>query len=252
MNLTNRLGGVPAEASKSSLTLPRPAPRLVRIATMTFVAFLAFALAGSIGLALYASTHAGRIYQGVTVGDVDLGGMSPGAAAAALDSRFAAYAQAPITLTADDRTFQLTPADAGATLDSTATVDAALEWGRQGNLWEQSQAIARGLVRGVEIAPVVALRPDADGGLVALEPEVVRPAVDASIAFDASGQPAIVPDEAGVQLNYAATNAELADRISRFSTDPVTLFTEAAPPAVTSATLSPPCHPWSLRLILRS
>ena len=239
MNLTNRLGGVPVEASKSPLTLPRLAPRLVRFATIAFLALLTFVLAGSLGLALYASTHAGRIYQGVTVGDLDLSGMSAEEAASALDARFADYAHAPITLTADDRTFQLTPADAGAELDSAATVDAAMAWGRQGNLWEQSQAVARGLVRGVEIRPVVELRPSGRGGLVALEPEVVRPPVDATIAFDENGRPAIVPDEAGVQLNYAATTAELAERITRFSSDPVTIFTEAAPPAVTSAALSP-------------
>ncbi len=239
MNLTNRLGGVPAEASKSPLTLPHLAPRFVRLATVTFLAVLTFALAGGIGLALYASTHAGRIYQGVTIGDLDVGGMTPEAAESALKTRFSAYAQSPITLTANDRTFQLTPADAGATLDSAATVDAALSWGRQGSLWDQSQAIARGLVRGVEIAPVVAMWPSERSGLVALEPAVIRPPVDASIAYDEAGHPAIVPDEAGIQLNYAATNAELAERISRFSTDPVTLFTEAAPPAVTSATLSP-------------
>jgi vancomycin resistance protein YoaR len=212
---------------------------LVRIATVTFLAVLTFVLAGSVGLALYATTHAGRIYQGVTVGDLDLGGLPPDAAESALTTRFDAYAQSPITLTADGRTFQLTPEEAGATLDSAATVDIAMSWGRQGNLWEQSQAMARGLVRGVEIAPVVVLQPGERGGLVALEPEVIRPPVDASIAFNEAGQPAIVPDEAGIQLNYAATNAELADRISRFSTDPVTLFTEAAPPAVTSANLSP-------------
>lgn len=239
MNLTNRLGGVPAEASKSSVTLPHLAPRLAPVVTAVFLAVLTFVLAGSIGLALYGSTHAGRIYQGVTVGDLDLGGMTPEAAATALDTRFTAYAQAPITLTADGRTFQLTPADAGATLDSAATVDAAMAWGRQGNVWEQSQAMARGLVRGVEIPPVVALQPGERGGLAALEPEVVRPPVDATIAFDDSGNPAIVPDVAGVQLDYAATTEELADRISRFSTDPVTLVTEAAPPTITSANLSP-------------
>lgn len=239
MNLTNRLGGIPAEASKSSLTLPRPAPRLVRVATMAFLALFTFVLAGTVGLALYASTHTGRIYQGVSVGDLDLGGLTPETAATALDARFATYAQSPITLTAGDRTFQLTPAEAGAALDSEETVAAAMTWGRQGNLWEQSQAIARGLVRGVEIAPVVTLRPDERGGLAHVAPEISRPPVDASIAFDDAGNPAIVPDEAGIQLNYAATTAELADRISRFSTDPVTLFTEAAPPSVTSATLSP-------------
>lgn len=239
MNLTNRLGGVPAEARNSPLTLPHPAPRLVRIASVAFMAILTFVLAGGIGLALYASTHAGRIYQGVTVGDLDLSGLTPAAAATALDARFADYAESPITLTADNRTFQLTPADAGATLDSAATVDAAMAWGRQGNLWEESQAIARGLVRGVEIAPVIAIQPGERGGLAALEQEVIKPPVNASIAYDTAGQPAIVPDEAGVQLNYAATTEELANRISRFSTDPVTLFTETAPPAVTSASLSP-------------
>ncbi|MEZ4561365.1 MAG: VanW family protein [Thermomicrobiales bacterium] len=239
MNLTNRLGGVTAEARKSPLTLPQPAPRLAPVAMAAFLAVLTFVLAGSIGLALYGSTHAGRIYQGVTVGDLDLGGLTPQAAEAALTARFDAYAQAPITLTADDRTFRLTPADAGATLDSAATVDAAMAWGRQGNLWEQSQAMARGLLRGVQIAPVIALLPGERGGLAALEPEVMRPAVNASLTFDDEGNAAIVPDEAGIQLNYAATTEELADRISRFSTDPVTLFTEAALPSVTSATLSP-------------
>ncbi|MCA9862144.1 MAG: hypothetical protein KC432_03960, partial [Thermomicrobiales bacterium] len=159
MNLTNRLGGVTAEARKSPLTLPQPAPRLAPVATAACLAVLTFVLAGSIGLALYGSTHAGRIYQGVTVGDLDLGGLTPQAAEAALTARFDAYAQAPITLTADDRTFRLTPADAGATLDSAATVDAAMAWGRQGNLCEQSQAMARGLLRGVQIAPVIALLP---------------------------------------------------------------------------------------------
>lgn len=239
MNLTNRLGGIPAEASKSSLTLPHPAPRLVRVATVAFLAVLTFILAGSIGLALYASTHAGRIYQGVTVADVDLGGLTPEAAAAALDARFATYAQAPITLTTDTREFTLTPEEAGAQLDSAATVDAAMAWGREGSLWAQSQALARGLVRGVEIAPVIELRPGASSGLAALEAEIAQPPVDATITFDESGQPVIVPDAAGVRLDYATTAAELADRISRFSTEPATLFTEPAPPVITADELAP-------------
>lgn len=239
MNLANRLGGVSAEARNPQWSLPHPVPRLARLATLAFLVVGTFVLAGSVGLALYASTHAGRIYQGVTVGDLDLGGMTPEAATAALDARFATYAQSPLTFTADGRAFQLTPADAGAKLDSAATVAAALNWGRQGNLWEQSQAIARGLVRGATIAPVVTLQPAEHGGLAALAPEVSKSPVDATIAFDTTGSPAILPDVAGIRLDYAATTAELADRVARFSTDPVTLFTESDPPGVTAATLSP-------------
>ncbi|MFT4041460.1 MAG: VanW family protein, partial [Thermomicrobiales bacterium] len=240
MNLTNRLVSVPAGRTNGRGPLPGAVSTLARAASLAFVLVAAFALAGVLGLALYASSHSDRIYQGVTVGDVDLSGLTPQEAQTALDQRFDEYAQTPITLSADGRSFTLTPAEAGANLDSGATVAAAMSWGREGSIWEQSQAIARGLLRGTAVAPVVTLRPgDTTGGLAALAPEVSKAPVNATLAFDAAGAPEIVPDASGIRLDYAATSAELAERISRFSTDPVTLITENDPPAITLAALSP-------------
>src|SRR5690606_34919905 len=116
-----------------------------------------------------------------------------------LEGHFAAYASTPLTLAAGDRSFQLTPADAGARLDSAATVDEAMNWGRDGSIWDQSRAWARALVRGVDIAPVIVFDPDhARGSIAAFAPEVVRPPINATLSFDASGQPEIVPDVTGV------------------------------------------------------
>ncbi len=62
MNLTNRLGSPAAGARSVGLAVPPPSPALARVATIAFLAVAFFVVAGAVGLGLYASTHAGRIY----------------------------------------------------------------------------------------------------------------------------------------------------------------------------------------------
>ena len=65
-----------------------------------------------------------------------------------------------------------------------------MNWGRQGSLWDQSRAWARALVRGVAIPPVIHLDPDAaHGSIAAIAPNVVKPAIDARLAFGAVDTP---------------------------------------------------------------
>jgi vancomycin resistance protein YoaR len=240
MNLTNRLGGATAGARGIGLAVPPPSRQFARVATMAFLVALVFVLAGAAGLGLYASSHAGRVYQGVSVAGLDLSGLSPDEARSSLDQHFATYVQIPLTLSAGDRTFQITPAEAGANLDSAATVDAAMEWGREGTIWDNSRDWARALLRGVDIAPAIALDPKAArGSIAAFAPEIVKPAVDASFSFDGTGRTAIVPDVTGVRLNYLATTAMLAERVSAFNSDPIVLVTEDDPASITAASLAP-------------
>jgi hypothetical protein len=97
-----------------------------------------------------------------------------------------------------------------------------MAWGHEGSLWERSRAVARALLRGVTIVPTINLDPDdARGSIGAFAPEIVRPAVDATYAYDASGRAEIVPEVTGVRLDYAATTSLLTERIARFGSDPV-------------------------------
>jgi len=234
MNLTNRLVGTNAGMRGMAATVPPPSPRLARIALMALLAGLLFVVAGAVGLGLYAASHGERIYQGVTVAGVDLGGLTPEEARVRLDDAFTASAGTPLTITAGDRTFELTPAQAGAHLDSDATVASAMAWGRDGSLWDRSQAWTRALLRGVAVKPVIELdTAQARDSIAAFAPEVVRPPVNATLAFADSGVPEIVPDETGVRLDYTATASELAARFAAFGDDPVTLITVDDPPTIT-------------------
>ncbi|MDQ3226701.1 MAG: peptidoglycan binding domain-containing protein [Chloroflexota bacterium] len=241
MNLTNRLGSTVAAGRPVALALPHPvpSPELARLLTKILLILGLFVAAGAAGLGLYASSHAGRIYEGVHVAGLDIGGLSAADAKADLDAHFATYAETPLTLSAGEQTFAITPAAAGARLDSASTVDHAMAWGREGTFWDQSRAWARALLHGASIAPVISLDPDiVRSKIAAIAPDVVRPAVDARLAFKASGQPEIVPDSTGIRLDYVATTAGLTERIEAFASDPVPLVTHEDPAAVTTASLT--------------
>jgi vancomycin resistance protein YoaR len=208
--------------------------------TRALLVAVLFVTAGATGLGLYASSHQGRIYQGVHVAGVDLSGLSGTEARSALEAYFADYAATPLTISAGDQTFQITPAEAGARLDSSATIEAAAEWGRQGSFWDQSRALARALIHGAAITPVIHFDPEAaHDSIAAIAPDVVKPAIDARLAFDTAGRPEIVPEVTGTRLDYLATTARLADRIGTLASDPVQLVTQIDPADVTAASLAP-------------
>ena len=239
MNVTNRLGAAAAGVRYIGRTAPPPSPMLARLVTRLFVVVVLFVSAGAAGLGLYASAHVDRIYQGVRVAGVDLGGLSPQAARVELDRFFSTYAEAPLTLVAGEQTFTITPAAVGARLDSETTIAAAMAWGRDGSWWTRSQQWVRALFRGVTVMPAIALDPNtARGSIAAIAPEIVRPPVDATLDFS-NGDATIIPDVTGIRLDYAATASALTSRIAGFATDPVTLVTHPDPAEITAASLAP-------------
>jgi vancomycin resistance protein YoaR len=240
MNVTAWLGSTAAGVRSIGLTAPAPSQQVARLLTQVLLVVALFVAAGAAGLALYASSHQGRIYQGVQVAGLALGGLSPADARARLEDHFADYAGRPLTLTAGDQSFEVTPAEAGARLDSATTIAAAMNWGRQGSLWDQSRAWARALVHGVAIPPAIHLDPNAaHGSIAAIAPKVVKPAIDATLAFGPNGRPEIIPDVTGTRLDYGATESLLADRIATFARDPVPMVTHDDPADVTAASLAP-------------
>ncbi|HLL49255.1 MAG TPA: VanW family protein, partial [Thermomicrobiales bacterium] len=63
--------------------------------------------------------------------------------------------------------------------------------------------------------------------------------IDATLAFDATGRPEIVPEVTGTRLDYIATTSLFADRIATFASDPVPVVTQDDPAGVTTASLAP-------------
>lgn len=220
--------------------VPQPALAAARILTRALAVAVVFVLAGAIGLALYAQSHAGRVFEGVSAGGVRIGGLTEADARAAIDEAWRAWAATPLTIAADGTEHALVPADAGITLDLDATVDAAMAAGREGSAWRRSQEWGRGLVAGIATPLVVAIDPArAPAALAAAVPGVARPPSDARVAMDAAGAPALVPDRNGVAIDAAATLALVADRARDLSSAPVALKTTAVAAAVASEDLMP-------------
>lgn len=103
------------------------------IAAICVAACLLLTLVG--GLVLYpilTDPYGSRILEGVSVGGVDLGGMTKSEAAKALEAAFGtAYSDTDMVLTLPDKTFIFSPADSGAKLNAKAAAKAAFRYGRE-------------------------------------------------------------------------------------------------------------------------
>jgi lipoprotein-anchoring transpeptidase ErfK/SrfK len=186
------------------------------------VSWLAFfAILGTIGLLVgvsgvaiasrgYSQQYVGRIYPGVRVYGVDLGGLTREEALSELQASFPEAEQMPLTLRERDRTWLRTWADLGLHFDMAATARLAYQVGREGPPPEQFLHQLRARSVGWEISPVVVLPnlAQAKTALEALAPEVLVPPVNASLHITAEGI-SPTPAQAGRALDVAETLALL-------------------------------------------
>src|SRR4029079_19342072 len=99
----------------------------------------------------------GRSAGVVKIGGISVGGMSEPEARAALEAQFNSNLDNPIHLTANGKTFAVTPREAGASINSAATVKLAYDYGRSGSLWTRAQTWVRSAIHGHEVSAVVTI-----------------------------------------------------------------------------------------------
>ena len=233
--------GLPAVPPGSSDVLARRAmlSQIARLATVTALVVAALLFAGIIGLSLYAYSHSGRVYEGVKVGDVSVGGMSREEASAAIQARYDDYANVPLSVVAEGVVFTMTPAEAGARLNRDASVDAALSYGREGSVWERSSDWARGLLRGVSLSPHIVIDSQAlDGQLRTISSEIDREPENASVEMGATGGPELVADTDGLSLVIDESRHSMITQFARLSTDTIQLPTAVVQADITATSLT--------------
>ncbi len=214
--------------------------RIARLATVVAVIVAALVVAGIVGLSLYAYSHDGRIYEGVRVGDVSVGGMSRDEAATAVQQRYEAYATVPLSVVAAGEVFTVTPQEAGATFDQRSTVNAAFGYGREGSFWERSSDWARGLLRGLSLSPRISIEEELlDRVLSQIAVEIDRSPSEAFVDMETTGGPTLVADVAGQQLDRNASHAALASQVRQLASGTLTLPIEVVPASVAAADLTP-------------
>ena len=196
---------------------------------------ISFSLLAGLSLWRYQQNYADRIYQGVTVAGVPLGGLSRAQAAAEIAAQLAPAPGQRLTLRAGDQTWNPTLRELGIVLDAEATVAEAYALGRQGGLLQQLQQQWALLRNGADVAPVLRRDPVAvDAYLSVLARELAREPRDASLTWDGLVARA-VPAIPGRELDVVASAAAVAAALEQGTTEPVELVVRERPPTIVGA-----------------
>jgi vancomycin resistance protein YoaR len=210
--------------------LARPIQRLGRPGTAFFVVAVLVAVLGALLLAR-AYTLRSSVLPGVSVAGVDVGGLSPAAARARIEDRVGDRLDAPVTIQAGKKSFEVTPSNIFR-VDSGATEQAAYDSARS-SVAARFGALAVPFVASRDVKPVLRTYPSGKAALTDKLARLTKRAASARVTMDGTDA-VVVPGKAGTAIDEAAVLADLRDAaLSGEGTVPVTLHTVA--PAISTA-----------------
>jgi lipoprotein-anchoring transpeptidase ErfK/SrfK len=181
----------------------------MRSKAFTLVAILvAVLVVGSVAAYAYDSARSDKIAEGVTVGGVDVGGMTSDEARRVLESQVATRVERPIAVTYGKARFNLSDKDADVQADVGGMVADALEASRDGNVVTR---VVRDLTGGEEDVAVAARatysREAADALVKRVKAKLDREPQDATLDFPSL---AAVKEKDGISVKRGA----LAQRVA--------------------------------------
>jgi lipoprotein-anchoring transpeptidase ErfK/SrfK len=140
------------------------------------------------GLLVYDHAQANTIAKGVTVGGVDIGGLSRSAAEAKLQRRLVSGLQRPLVVNHGKQNFTLTVKRAKVSVNIDATVAAALAASRTGNPFSRAVRELTGGTVKTNITPKVHYNPNAVLHLLnRVRKSINRPPINASVHISGAG-----------------------------------------------------------------
>lgn len=195
------------------------------------------AIAFVIGFNLW---YGSRVYPGVKVLGIDLGGKSVNQATVLIRDRMARNLAEPIVLRYGKATYNVPAPKLGLNVNARATARRAYEYGRSGGLLHSIGARLQAWRGGYQIPIVLSLDNSKATGVVSRFATMVnRPVRDASIRLTGSG-PVLVHAQTGVSLNVTTTTRNLRASLNALYQNgkPVSLIITEHKPQVTDAQLS--------------
>jgi vancomycin resistance protein YoaR len=175
------------------------------------VALVALALAAS--LVLVRASHAERIFPGIVVADVPIGGLSFADASAALVARAAAIEASTVTFRRGDAAWTATLAEVGVTIDPGDAVAHAAEVGREGTALRRLLAAADSATGGRSVALPVALDFERlDRWFETIDQELGTPPRNASIVVEGANI-SIVPEVDGIVVDRKQARAAITSQL---------------------------------------
>jgi vancomycin resistance protein YoaR len=191
-----------------------------------------------LGLSLYGFSHGSRIYEGVRVAGVDVGGMTKAEARSALQAPLSESNSMPLTLQSGSETYTIVPSDSGLRFDLDATVDRAYDVGRSESAARKVFVWSNALLHGRDIAPVYTVDDAAlNSALANIANKVIVAPQDAYVSMNAEGGPSIVQEQNGRAFDLTSTRSALVNQFANLTREPIAMVLPVLTPAVSSAQL---------------
>lgn len=214
---------------------PRPvAPllvRLTRLAILSFVGMLLLSLALALALFGLQMTLSERIVPGVSIGEVDIGGLTQTQAAAALAEQYGALETVVYTFRDGDRSWTATAAELGLSVPAEALVERAYAIGHSDDARSSLRQQAEAWLSGAALPLTFVFdESKALGYLRELADEIKRERQDAALTLDGINV-TVSPGLSGRELDVEATLDSLSRLLlARTGETEIALVIDESPP----------------------
>ena len=192
--------------------------------SLFFVAYLTLTIA-----------YLGKVFPGMIVGGVDIGGLTKSEAASLLETRITYPQQGLIVLEDQQSVWTFSPQEMGLVLDARASVDKAYRTGRQGWPWQRVNERVELLSEGTSITPILIFDERvARQRLSQIAKGINQPVQDASIRLEGT-QVIAEPGQIGRILDVEATLKNLKDPLTKLFDASIVLPVNELQPVILDA-----------------
>jgi len=197
-----------------------------------FIGAVVFVSAVAVFIAGYQMRYAGQIYPGVTVGGIDVSGLSADAAGAKITQELSYPEQGRLLIQWEDRSWFATPAEVGLFLDPGASARQAYAIGRNQNLVENIVAQFNAWHYGVRLSPILVFDQRMSMRFIdAIASEVDLPVIEPSLSIQGV-EVKVHPGQVGRYVDKGATLALLAHQVEKMQDGVIPLVVREERPVI--------------------
>ncbi len=208
---------------------------LEQILLAILAGFLIFGLALVGTFAATRLWYAGRIFPGVSVAGVDVGGLSPRAAAVRLTEQITYPQNGKILLRDGERVWVASPGELGLILDPESSAQAAFRVGRSGGLAERIKLQFEAASAGLAVTPSLVFdQRSAFGYLSRIAAEIDKPAVDASLSLNGT-EVVVTPGQSGRSLDIQSSLVLVTLQLQSLRDGVLDLYIKESQPVIMDA-----------------
>lgn len=179
--------------------------------------------------------YAGRIFPGVSVYGIDVGGLTPAQAEARLIQQTPYPTAGKIVFRDMDKMWVATPGELGLLLDSQSSAEAAFQFGRSGSIADQVRGQLAAAANGQDLAPILIIdQRAAFNYLEKIAKEINHATIDAALSLNGM-EVVVTPGQVGREVDIDNSVKLVSLKLQMMNDSVIDLFVRETKPVILDA-----------------